>query len=70
MRMTILTNPKYERMAQSLAEGKTSKQSYIDAGFAPANARSGASSYSKQIPPTFNARVNYCSSVSKRSERW
>jgi hypothetical protein len=50
MRMTILTNPKYERMAQSLAEGKTSKQSYIDAGFAPANARSGACKLLKANP--------------------
>jgi inner membrane protein involved in colicin E2 resistance len=48
--MPILRNAKYERMAQSLAEGKTGKQSYIDAGFAPANARSGASKLVKANP--------------------
>jgi hypothetical protein len=48
--MPILENARYERMAQRLAEGKTREQSYIDAGFAPANTRSGASKVIKANP--------------------
>src|SRR5438067_2396870 len=48
--MPTLENARYERMAQKLAEGKTREQSYIDAGFAPAHARSGSSKTLKANP--------------------
>ena len=55
--MPTLENARYERMAQSLAEGKTREQSYIDAGFAPANARSGASKLLKSNPAILERRA-------------
>src|SRR3954462_5606986 len=54
--MPALENAKYERMAQRLAEGKTREQSYIDAGFAPANTRSGASKVIKANPVILERR--------------
>ena len=55
--MPTLENARYERMAQRLAEGKTREQSYIDAGFAPANARSGASKVIKANPSILRRRA-------------
>ena len=48
--MIILLNARQERFAQGLAEGKTQSEAYIDAGYAPKNARANASSLLQKSP--------------------
>jgi phage terminase small subunit len=52
-----LQNPRYERFAQGLAEGKPAYQAYIDAGFAKAGAAQSASRLLKNQRAGIRERV-------------
>ena len=52
-----LRNPRYERFAQGLAEGKPAYQAYIDAGFAKAGAAQSASRLLKSQRAGIRERV-------------
>jgi phage terminase small subunit len=52
-----LRNPRYERFAQGLAEGKPAYQAYIDAGFAKAGAAQSASRLLKNQRAGIGERV-------------
>jgi phage terminase small subunit len=52
-----LPNPRYERFAQGLAEGKPAYQAYIDAGFAKAGAAQSASRLLKSQRAGIRERV-------------
>jgi phage terminase small subunit len=52
-----LRNPRYERFAQGLAEGKPAYQAYIDAGFAKAGAAQSASRLLKNQRAGIRERV-------------
>ena len=55
-RMGILKNARHEAFALGLADGKSQEQAYIDAGFAPKNARTGASKLLRQSPNILQRR--------------
>lgn len=54
--MSILQNAKHEAMALALADGLSQEKAYIKAGFAPKNARSGATKLLQQNPNIFQRR--------------
>ena len=57
MRRISLRNPRYERFAYGLAEGKPAYQAYIDAGFAKAGAAQSASRLLKSQRAGIRERV-------------